>query len=393
MNRKQFLLIVVAVCIIGGAGLVLFKRNRDSWADHEAKAGAKVLATFAINDVAAIHVQGKSSFDIVQKSGGWCVPQRSDYPANFRQVQDLLLRLADLKVIQSDSAGPSQLGPLCLAAPGSAVGAGTLLELKNNSGVTLRSLLVGVGHMRAESKTDPFRMKGLFDSRYVLIPSDPENVILASDDLAPAASDPGEWLDKTFFQAETIRLVSLISPEPGASWEISRQPESKIWTLSDAKPGEALNQQAAADVGEILAFPTFVDVLPKSFEGKPATSALGHPNVITILADDFAYTLRIGPKRTDGMYCVAVSVMADIPEARESNPDETTEDKEKLDQAFREKTSAVREKLAREQPLASWVFVADSWVEMVNRPRAQMLQQPALAAQQTSATGSKTVRQ
>ena len=69
MNRKHFLIVLVAVAIIGGAGLVLLKHNKESWSVREAKMGDVVLAGFKPNDVAAIHIKGNSEVHIAQTNG------------------------------------------------------------------------------------------------------------------------------------------------------------------------------------------------------------------------------------------------------------------------------------------------------------------------------------
>src|SRR5579863_7917459 len=114
MNRNQFILVLLALAIVGGAGLVLLKRNQDTWAVHEVKVGDKALPDFPINTIAAIHVKGAVDFSIVHSNGVWCVPDRYNYPANFSMVSDFLLKIRDLKVIQSDVIGASQFPRLNL---------------------------------------------------------------------------------------------------------------------------------------------------------------------------------------------------------------------------------------------------------------------------------------
>ena len=87
MNRKQFILVLLALALIGGAGLVLLHRNQQSWSVREAKSGAAVLPSFRFNDVAAIHIKGSSEFNLVHKNGLWCIPERADYPANYNQIR------------------------------------------------------------------------------------------------------------------------------------------------------------------------------------------------------------------------------------------------------------------------------------------------------------------
>lgn len=362
MNRKQFLMVLLALAIVGGAGLVLLHSNQRSWMVHEAKVGDKLLPGFQMNDVAAIHVRGNDTdFTIVHSNDLWCVSERANYPADFALIRDLLFKVRDLKVVQSDVIGSNELARLALDPPGAGTNSATLLEFKDRSGKLLASLLAGKKHLRPRNDSEPPGLHGLFDGRYVLLPNDPENALLVSDDLAAVSPDPGSWLSQDFFKAENVRYVSLVSPNAANSWEISRTDDSSPWTLLNSKPGELLNARTASTVGDILAFATFDDVARKTPE-VVASRGLDKPTVITALTDHFAYTIKVGRIEANGDYPITVNVEGNIPD---TDPN----------------ASDLRAKLAKEQALASWVFDADTWVGRVLLNRSSLLEQPSSRAQ------------
>jgi hypothetical protein len=381
VNRKQFILVLLALALIGGAGLVLLRRNQQSWSVREAKAGAAVLPSFRFNDVAAIHIKGSSEFNLVHKNGLWSIPERADYPANYNQIKELLIKVRDLKVVQAETIGPSQLSRVQLEAPGNASGSGLLLEFKDAQGNGLGALLLGKKHDRQQNDNEPLGIHGFFDGRYLLLPSDPHNVLLVADELVGAASEPGEWLNPEFFKVENIRFISLLSPKAGNSWELSRETASSPWVLVGLTQDEKLNPTMASDVAEILAFPHFVDVASNA---APAAAALVNPTVVTVLTEHLAYTLKVGAKRLDGNYPMTVSVAADLPAQRVAAKDETPEDRTKLDQQFQDDKKQLLEKVAHAQALKPWIYLVDSWMDMVVRDRAQLLQQKASAGEQSA---------
>lgn len=118
MNRKQLILLLAALVVLGGAGLVLHNRDQQSWDSSGGKLGQKLLPGFQVNDVAAIHVKGGSDLDLVKKNDRWLVQERNDYPANFSDISELLIKMGDLKISQAEPIGSSQLGRMHLAAPG-----------------------------------------------------------------------------------------------------------------------------------------------------------------------------------------------------------------------------------------------------------------------------------
>src|SRR4051794_37403767 len=118
MNRKQFIMVLVALAIIGGAGLVLLKHRKESWTVRESKMGDKVLPNFKFNEVAAIHMRGGAELNVTFTDGLWRVRERGGYAANYPQIRDLLLKIRELKVVQSETIGPSQLARVQLEEPG-----------------------------------------------------------------------------------------------------------------------------------------------------------------------------------------------------------------------------------------------------------------------------------
>src|SRR5437899_390599 len=126
MNRKQFILVLLALVMVGGEGLVLLNQNKQSWTVREANVGDKLLANFPLNEIAAIHIKGASDLHMVQTNGLWSVRERNNFPANYQQVRDLLIKIRDVKVVQSDQIGPSQLGRVDLEGEGSVLTIDTL---------------------------------------------------------------------------------------------------------------------------------------------------------------------------------------------------------------------------------------------------------------------------
>ena len=99
---------------------------------------------------------GETRLDLVKKDGLWCVRERNDYPANFSEISSFLLKAADLKAAQTEEIGPSQLGRYKLLPPGPATNTAILVELRDQGGKVIKSLLLGKSHMRkAESRPSP----------------------------------------------------------------------------------------------------------------------------------------------------------------------------------------------------------------------------------------------
>src|ERR1041384_786885 len=107
MNRKQFIMLLMAVMLIGGAGWLVYQRGAHSWRQAGNRLGEKLLPNLAINDVTQISItSGTNRLTLARHDNLWRVRERSDYPANFSEISDLLLKLSDLKVAQTEEIGP-----------------------------------------------------------------------------------------------------------------------------------------------------------------------------------------------------------------------------------------------------------------------------------------------
>jgi hypothetical protein len=374
MNRKQLITLLVALAIVGGASLLLMKHKEQSWDASEATIGQKLLKNFQMNDVAAIDVKGDTGLDLDKKDGRWCVRQRDNYPANFSQISELLIKIGDLKVAQSEPIGASQLGRMHLEEPGKGADSATLLELKDDHGKVMQSVLLGKKHMQKSERPSPMGVgdDGYADGRYVMLASDPQDVLTVSDPLNSVDPKPAQWLDKDFFKVEKPKMISFVSTNESQSWTLSRESESAPWVLSNPKTGEVLDTNKVSSLSSTLSYPSFVDVAP---DQSPAKTGMDKPLKVTIdTFDGFTYTLEIGDKTPENDYDLKVNVTAAVPAQRVAGKDEKPDDKKKLDKEFLDNTKKLSDKLHQEKALNKWTYVVNSWlIDPMIRGRSQLM--------------------
>lgn len=374
MNRKQFVLVLLALCIVGGAGLALFQRKQKTWNVHEAKVGEYLLPGFNPNAVASIHIKAdKQDFRVVRTNGVWRVPARFDYPANFSQISEFLMDVKNLKVTESEIIGASLRARVDLEDPAPGPGHGQLVEFEDEHGKAIASLLLGRKHDRKQKENEPLGMRGWFDGRYVLIPSEPSNVLLVPSEVPGAAASPGGWLDRNFFKIENPKFVGLVSPDPKKSWELTRETPNSPWVLTGTNPGETADREHLAQATEIWQFPSFIDL--DSTNVSAAEIGLDKPDVVTVVTfDNIAYTFKVGALLPNGNRCMSMSIAADFSVPRVPGPDESADDKKKLDEEFEAKKKSLQEKVAKERAFTQYVFLTDSWLNVVVRPRTEMVE-------------------
>ena len=342
MNRKQFLVLSIVVVIIGVAGWMVYQRGNSSWQSAGQTIGGKLLPNLPINDVAQISIQSGTNELLLERTNDlWRVRQRDDYPADFSKISDALTKLADLKIVQDEEIGPSQLARFNLLPPDTDTNAGTQVELKDQSGKTLASFLLGKQHMNQQGGGE-----GWPDGRYVKT-DDGRDVALVSDPLDNLQPKLGNWLDKTFFKVENPQTIAVTFPVATNSWKLTRSSTTNNWQLADAKPGEKLDSSKLDGVTSPFYSPEFDDVSAN------AAAPMDADTVTIQTFDGLDYIAKIWPA-PDENYFMTISM--------DATGSASKNDKELAD------------KLAQGKQFANWTYKIPGYsVETLLKPRSQLL--------------------
>lgn len=368
MNRKQFLLLLVLVAVVGAAGLALRQRSSASWNQAAAAIGQKLLPHLPVNDITHITLtSGDGAVNLVKRDGLWRVRERSDYPAGFSQLSDLLLKFADLKVVQSEAVGPSQLGRFGALPPGSGPQGGTQVEFKDATGKLIASVRLGKKHLKKTAGESP-GSDGWPDGRYVMVGTSSGTLALISDPLDSVSTAPAQWLDKDFLSIENPRTIAVQFPEPRQSWKLLRASATNDWQLAEAAPYETLDAGKLSLVTRPFSSSTFTDVA--------ASDSLRQTNETVLTVETFDginYVARIGHGTgTDSP--VRLSLTSRLPGGRTPAPSETPEEKTRLDQEFKTQQTRLTERVAREKQFEKWVYqVPTASLEEILKTREQLL--------------------
>jgi hypothetical protein len=375
MNRNQFTLLIFLLVVLGIAGLMIYNKQNDVAKSGDPAIGRKLLGDLPVNDVAHISLkQGTNELNLVKKDNLWRVHERNDYPANYSEISEFLLKARDLKIVQTEHVGPSQLPRLELV-PGQGTNAALVVDLKDQKDKTIQSLILGKKHMQKSNQPSPFGDMGgdagFPDGRYVKVSANSDTVALISDALSNIEPKPEQWLNKDFFRVEKVRSIAVAGPALTNSWKIVRDTENAEWKLADAKPGEQLDTSKSSSAANALGTPSFTDVKTDS---KPDQTGLDKPTTVTLdTFEDFAYTVNVGSKTNDA-YPMTVAISAKIPSERTPGKDEKPDEKTRLDKEFKEKQKKLEDKLAQEKACEKWVYLVSSWtLEPLLKDRAQLL--------------------
>ncbi len=374
MNRKQFALLFFLLVVVGLGGLMIYNRQNDYRSSGNQNLGKKLLENFPLNDVAHIALrQGSNGVNLVKQDQVWRVRERGDYPANYSELSEFLIKLGDQKVVSSEKAGASDLARLGLV-PGAVTNAALVVELKDSKEKPIQTVVLGKKHLQKSNRPSPFGDmgdSGFPDGRFVKVGSNSDTVELISEPFSNIEPKPEQWLNKDFFKVDKVRAIAVEFPAATNSWKISRDTETAEWKLADAKPGEQLDSTKTSGLSNPLSAPSFNDV---ETSAKPEQALADKPTVVTLdTFENFSYLLKVGQKTNDN-YPLAMTVSAQLPKERTAPKDEKPEDKARLDKEFKDNQKKLEDKLAQEKPYEKWVYLVSSWtLDPVLKERSQLL--------------------
>jgi hypothetical protein len=235
-----------------------------------------------IAKIARIHIVSKAHgvLDIkFNPQHGWVLPQHSNYPASFETLRSTVVGMAALQTIQRATARPDWYGKIAVDAPPK--GAGTLIELYDDKGATLASLIMG----KETDIGDSTGAAGIFVRK-----PDKRHSWLVRSVFEPK-SDASSWLDKNVISIDRARIQEAdVTPITGPAFTVRREkPNDADFTLAPIPAGRELAYEGAADgVAAAITGFAFDDVRPATdFDFTNA------PRVITRTFDGLVVTVQI----------------------------------------------------------------------------------------------------
>ena len=374
--KKIILLLLVLGALIG---IAFVARDTGENRLKPIQSRAKLLTDLDVNAVKKIRIkEGSKSATAALTGDIWTVAERSNYPAAFEKISNLLLELKDQKAGNQTKLGKGAWGDVQLKAPGDGKDeeTGLQVELLGEGDKALATLILGKNQSSTKvGKEENPMMGGGGSTRYARVVGDPEtSVWVLGNQFSDISTRAEDWIEKSFIDVQKLKEVEVTAANAADSWKASRKDESVTdFTLADAKPGEEIDN-AKASLAALLSSASFTDILPKD----KATPDFMKDAVKAKLStfDGFTYNVAVLKKGTgsDEKHYATVTVSADIPKERPAVKDEKEEDKKKADEAFKTQKTASEEKLAKEKKVEGWVYEISSYtVTALLKKRSEMM--------------------
>ena len=235
-----------------------------------------------IRKVARIHIVSKAHGElniVFDPEHGWILPQHSDYPASFETLRATVVGLAALQTIEPATARPDWYGKIAVDDPPK--GGGTLIELLNDRGAPLASLIVG----KTVDIGDSSGATGLFIRK----PGDKQSWLARS--VFEPKSDAADWMDKSILAIDQARIQDVdVTPVTGPAFTARRDKSTDTdFTLTPIPAGRELAYPGAANaIATAITGFTFDDARPATdFDFSTA------PRIVTHTFDGLVVTVKI----------------------------------------------------------------------------------------------------
>lgn len=376
MSRKHFIILALLVLVIGGAGVVMFQRDTESWKGPDTRLGQKVLPDLQVSNITHIHIKHKKDeLNLSNENGTWIIKERGGFPADPALISELTFKAREWKIVQSEPIGEAQRARIDVAAPDAAEGASTLLEFRGKDGKPLATLYLGKKKLgKAPLQVKGFD-KGQPEGRYLLVSSEPQTLLLVQDPMNNVEPKADKWLSKEFARVDRIKKLVVETPGTTISYQLSREQEAGDWVLGGLRAGEKTDPSAAVSATNAFYQLAFTDI---ATDLKP--EQLDRATRMTAdTFDGWNYVMRVAPKPNDDAnvyFTIAVTGEAKKTE-RVPGKDEKPEEKDKRDKEHEEKFKRLEAQLAREKTLSKWVFISERKpYAAILRERGRFIEQP-----------------
>lgn len=243
-----------------------------------------------IEAVAKITVNTVQGDVVVSRAakGGWVLPDRGGWPANFDVVRKAIFALAKLEAVDLRTARAENHGALLLAAPYDKRAAknakGVRITVFNAEGAPMAALVLG------KVQTPPSGTRA--GIAYARRDGEAQTYLVQGDVNIPL--QVSDWIDRALFDIAEDRIASVtVTPPDGPAYEIKRADQNAAFAIIETPEGkELVLAELPGNVAKAVALLPLDDAMP---------------------ADkiDFTGAFRAEHKMFDGMVLTSWTVLRD----------------------------------------------------------------------------------
>lgn len=232
MNSKTLTIIGAAVLILVAALALLEMRDQGASTENGMMLFPELKAQ--LNDIDTVTVSRADDAEPVvlsNASGRWLVTNRDDYPADVAKIRNVLVAMADAKIVEVKTANPDLHDRLGLTSPNVEGSKGVLINASNGD----VEFSVIFGNVAQSSY------------RYARIADKPQTWLIDQNPDLPKSA--GDWLLKELVDIDQTRIQQVtIAHSDGETIRISKESsDDSSFVVNDIPEGRELSYASVAN--------------------------------------------------------------------------------------------------------------------------------------------------
>lgn len=235
------------------------------------------------NDVAKLGIRSADGSFTLERGddGRWIAADKFGYPADSKKVRELIVTMADMKLIEAKTRRPDRYARLEVEDVDDPDAQSRHVRLETADGTVLAEAIIGKNRYRLTGRSE--------SGTYIRRPGE-ALAWLASGHLSPDKSLTG-WLETGIVDLarETVRRVE-ISPHGGQPYVAARADKDAAFRIDNVPEGRAVKEGATSSFEYVLANVDLTDVAPRSQIDLPAAR---HKAAVTTF-DGFEVSVELG---------------------------------------------------------------------------------------------------
>ena len=262
INPKVLLGLGIAAAIAISAAVALSSFRKPVSENNEAIVYALPELHGHANEVKAIQFQvaeDKTAVTVVNSDKGWTVQQKANYPANFGKLRELLLSLADARLLEQKTTNEQRYNDLAVE------------DIKNKDA---KGLLVSLEGLQKPVQLIIGNTSPHGDGVFVRRAGDMQSW-LASGRIV-VDREPAHWLDIALLDIATGRIAEIVLEKPGGNSLrlFKQQVGDNIFQLAGLPAGREVLEPAVNGLASTLVGLNLEDVSPSQTLPVPDDSRL-----------------------------------------------------------------------------------------------------------------------
>jgi len=361
MKGKNLVILVIMAAALAVIAVSTSKKNMKS---SPAIMGKTIFPDLSIDAIEKIVVRsGKDTATVSRSDGGWIVPDRFNYTADFNKVKDCLIKLSDLKIGQvveldgKQKAAMKMLSPAG-AAPEAIDKTGTLVELRGKGDSVLAALLIGEARTKKPGGDMPEGFGGYPDGQYVS-PDGGKDVYLVNTPLDDMPASALKWMDTEILNVMPSDILEISITGPGRKDVLLKRTKDNTGLEVD---GIATNEVSLD--GKMYSMESALTHLTLEDIADPAVTAeqagLDKPVLFkAVTRNGEIYSVKTGKQKegTDYRFCKAEVTLKEI----EKQPEPKDEkEKAKAEQAAKARKDQEEKVRMMNDKLSKWTYLIAS---------------------------------